>query len=100
MEPDVLMYLWKLTDIERFCEKQVESGQYEKLLSIFNVRYTKTMVQNSTFIAGNSLTGCHFSICVYDKELNTAIYGDSLRKPALEKQIWKIFTNGCDDLVF
>ena len=48
------------------------------------------MVQNGTFIAGNSLTGCHFSICVCDKELNTAIYGDSLGKPAPGKQILKI----------
>ena len=48
------------------------------------------MVQNGTFIAGNSLTGCHFSICVCDKELYTAIYGDSLGKPAPGKQILKI----------
>ena len=35
-------------------------------------------------------TGCHFSICVYDKELNTAIYGDSLGWPAPGKLIQKI----------
>ena len=56
-----------------------ESGQYKKLLFIFNVGYAKTMGQNGTFVAENGLTGCHFFICVYDKELNTAIYGDSLK---------------------
>ena len=67
-----------VTDIKRFCEKQVESGQYKKLFFIFIVGYTKTMGQNGTFIAENGLTGCHFSICVYNKELKTAIYGDFL----------------------
>ena len=79
MQSDVLCIFGNfVTDIERFCERQVESGQYKKLLFIFNVGYTKTAGQNSTFIAENGLTGCHFSICVYDKELKTAIYGDSL----------------------
>ena len=48
------------------------------------------MGQNGTFIAENGLAGCHFSICVYDKELNTAIYGDSLGWPAPGKLIQKI----------
>ena len=46
------------------------------------------MVQNGTFIAENGLTGCRFSICVYDKEL---IYGDSLGWLALGKLIQKIY---------
>ena len=67
-----------VADIERFCERQVETGQYKKLLFIFNVGCTKTMGQNGIFKAENCLTSCHFSMCVYDKELNTAIYGNSL----------------------
>ena len=70
------------TDIERFWKRQVETDQYKKLLFIFNLGYTKTMGQNVTFIPENGLTGCHFSIYVYDKELKTAIYGDSLGWPA------------------
>ena len=54
----------------------------KKLLFIFNTGYTKTMAQNG-------LTGCHFSICVYDKELNTAIYDYSLGWPAPGKLIQK-----------
>ena len=65
----------------------MESGQYKELLLIFNVGYTKTFGQNGTFIAENGLTGCHFSICVYEKELNAAIYGDFLGWPAPEKLI-------------
>ena len=80
-----------VTDIKRFCEKQVESGQYKKFFFIFIVGYTKTMGQNGTFIAENGLTGCHFSICVYNKELKTAIYGDFLAWPAPEKLIQKIY---------
>ena len=92
MQSDILcIYGNFVTDIERFCERQVESGQYKKLLFIFNVGYTKTTGQNSTFIAENGLTGCHFSICVYDKELKTAIYGDSLGWPAPGKLIQKIY---------
>ena len=79
MQSDVLfIYGNFVTDIECLCERQVESGQYKKLLFIFNVGYTKATGQNGTFIAANGLTGCHFSICVYDKELKTAIYDDSL----------------------
>ena len=32
-----------VTDIERFRERQVESGRYKKLLFNFDVGYTKTM---------------------------------------------------------
>ena len=79
MQPDVLcIYGNFVADIEAFCKRHVESGQYKKLLFIFNVGYTETIEQNDTFIAENGLTGCHFSICVYDNELNRAIYGDSL----------------------
>ena len=89
MQSDVLcIYGNFVTDIERFCERQVESGQYKKLLFIFNVGSTKTMGQNGTFIAENGLTGCRFSICVYDKEL---IYGDSLGWLAPGKLIQKIY---------
>ena len=49
-----------------------------KLLFIFSVRYTNTMEQNGTVIAENGFTGCHFSICVYHNESNSATYGDSL----------------------
>ena len=70
MQSDVLcIYGNYVTDMERFCETQVKSGQYKKLLFIFHVGYTKTMGQNGTFIAKNGLIGCHFSICVYDKEI-------------------------------
>ena len=62
----------------------------KKLLFIFNVGCTKTMEQNGTFLAENGLTGCHFSICVYDKELNTTIYGDSLGWSAPGNLIQKI----------
>ena len=40
-------------------------------------------------MAQNGLTGCHFSICVYDKELNTAICDYSLGWPAPGKLIQK-----------
>ena len=36
------------------------------------------MEQNGTVIAENGFTGCHFSICVYHNESNSATYGDSL----------------------
>ena len=91
MQSDVLCIYGNLvTDIERSYERLVESGQYKKLLFIFNVGYTKTTGQNGTFIAENRLTGCHFSICVYDKELKTAIYSNSLGWPARGKLIQKI----------
>ena len=41
MQSDVLcIYGNFVTDIERFCERKVESGEYKKLLFIFNVGYT------------------------------------------------------------
>ena len=42
MQFDVLcIYRNFVADIEHFCERQVESSQYKKLLFIFNVGYTK-----------------------------------------------------------
>ena len=79
IQSDVLcIYENFVTDTERFCERHAESGQYKKLLFIFNVVYTKTMGQNGIFLPENGLAGCHFSICVYNKELSTAIHADSL----------------------
>ena len=61
MQSDVLCIYWNfVADIECSCERQVESGQYKKLLFIFSVGYSKTMVQNG-------LAVYQFSICVYDK---------------------------------
>ena len=74
MQSDILcIYENFVTDIEHFCERQVEPAQYKKIIFIFNVGYTKTMGKNGTFMAEIGMTGCHFSTCMYDKELKTVI---------------------------
>ena len=92
------MYLWKLCYWYRVLLWKINGiRSIQKLLFIFSVRYTNTMEQNGTVIAENGFTGCHFSICVYHNESNSATYGDSLGWPAPRELIQKIqhFVKGC-----
>ena len=78
MQSDVLcVYLNRVSSIERYIAKKLEklSTKPSKLAFVINIGKNGN---GETFIASDAKQGNHWTLCVFDKEKNVVIYGDSL----------------------